>query len=116
MSNDPTSNGRDGKGRFTPGNPGGPGNPHAARTARLRSALLDAVTPEDVQTVARRMVEEAKAGNVQAGRELLDRVLGKAHQTRTVTRQDERTPAQLLEEARRLAGVELRPHERGAGE
>ena len=83
MSTDAKCNERDGHGRFTKGNPGGPGNPHAAQVAQLRSALLDAVTTEDVQAVARRMVEEAKAGNVQAGRELLDRVLGKAHQSQS---------------------------------
>jgi len=83
MSTDAKSNGRDTGGRFTKGNPGGPGNPHAAQAARLRSALLEAVTTDDVEAIARRMVEEAKAGNVQAGRELLDRLLGKAHQTQS---------------------------------
>jgi hypothetical protein len=77
------ANGRDDKGRFGKGNAGGPANPHAARTAQLRSALMDAVTDDDIQAVAQTLVREARQGNVQAGRELLDRVLGKSHQSRT---------------------------------
>lgn len=41
--NAPTANGRDGSGRFAPGNTGGPGNPHAASVARLRTTMLGAV-------------------------------------------------------------------------
>jgi hypothetical protein len=74
---------RDDKGRFAPGNAGGPGNPFAAKTAQLRSALMDAVTDDDIQAVAQTLIQEARSGNVQAGRELLDRTLGKAHQTKT---------------------------------
>lgn len=71
----PTS-GRDGKGRFTRGNKGGPGNPYARRVGRLRSALLDAVTPEDLREVAAALVREAKGGSVPAAREIIDRLLG----------------------------------------
>ena len=71
------SNGRDESGRFLPGNPGGPGNPHAAQVGRLRSALLGAVTPEDMRAVALALVEKARAGDIAAARVLFDRVLGK---------------------------------------
>jgi hypothetical protein len=71
-------NGRGAGGRFAAGNPGGPGNPHAKRVAALRAALLDGVTPEDVTEVVRLLVTAAKAGNVPAARELLDRCLGKS--------------------------------------
>jgi len=77
------TDGRDNTGRFTKGNAGGPGNPYAAKSAQLRTALMDAVTDEDIKAVAQTLIQEARAGNVQAGRELLDRTLGKAHQTRT---------------------------------
>ena len=70
-------NGRDESGRFTPGNPGGPGNPHAAQVGRLRSALLDAVTLEDMRAVALALVEKARAGDIAAAHVLFDRVLGK---------------------------------------
>ena len=70
------ANGRDAAGRFAKGNAGGPGNPNAKRVAALRSALLAAVTEEDIQEVVEALVREAKSGNVQATRELLSRVLG----------------------------------------
>ncbi len=73
----PSGDGRDCQGRFAAGNPGGPGNPFAAQAARLRSALFQAVTPEDLAAVIRALVGKAKEGNVAAARELLDRLLGK---------------------------------------
>lgn len=70
-------NGRDAKGRFVPGWKGGPGNPHAAAVGAWRSALAEAVTPEDIRQVTDKLVSEAKAGESWAVRELLDRCLGK---------------------------------------
>jgi len=70
-------NGRDAAGRFTKGNAGGPGNPHAARVAQLRSALLNAVTEDDMIAVARALIHKAKLGDVPAIRELCERTLGK---------------------------------------
>lgn len=64
-------------GTFARGNAGGPGNPHASRVAELRSALLDAVSEDDVKDVARALVEQATGGNVQAARVLLNRLMGK---------------------------------------
>lgn len=69
-------NGRDARGRFMEGNPGGPGNPHAAQVGRLRSALLDAVTEDDMRQIVAALVEKAKGGSIQAARVLFDRVLG----------------------------------------
>ena len=40
--------GRGEDGRFLAGNPGGPGNPYSRQVAKLRQAILDAVTPQDV--------------------------------------------------------------------
>jgi hypothetical protein len=71
------TNGRDSGGRFAKGNAGGPGNPHARRVARLRSALLRAVTPADLKAVLAALVKKAKRGDVAAARELLDRLFGK---------------------------------------
>lgn len=72
------TNGRDSQGRFGPGNQAAKGrsNPHAARVAELRSALLEAVTPDDVREVVASLKAQALDGNVQAARVLLDRVLG----------------------------------------
>ena len=69
--------GRDGLGRFAAGNSGGPGNPHGRQVAKLRAALLEAVTPEDLREIVEKLVESAKAGSIQAAHELLDRCLGK---------------------------------------
>jgi hypothetical protein len=74
--NAPSPNGRNGEGRFTRGNKGGPGNPYAKKVGRLRAALLDAVTPEDLQAMVAALVREAKAGSVPAAREVIDRLLG----------------------------------------
>lgn len=77
---EPTRIGRDASGRFAPGNPGGPGAIAHERTKRareLRQALHDAVTPEDMAAVARALVDRAKAGDVAAARELLDRIIGR---------------------------------------
>ncbi len=70
-------NGREADGRFSKGNPGGPGDPFAQRTAKLRSAMLNAVTEDDVAAIIRKLVAEAKDGDVSAAREVLTRVLGK---------------------------------------
>lgn len=64
-------------GQFGAGNPGGPGNPYARRVAALRTALMDAVTDDDIRAVAKALVKRAKAGEVPAIRELLDRLVGK---------------------------------------
>ena len=69
---------RDPLGRFAPGNRGGRGNPMAARVAALRSVLLDAVTPADLVAVVAALIDRAKAGDVPAIREVLDRAVGKA--------------------------------------
>ena len=71
------NNGRDEHGRFTQGNPGGPGNPHAQQVGRLRTALLNAVTEDDIREIIGALVEKAKAGNIAAARVLFNRTLGK---------------------------------------
>ena len=71
------SNGRDARGRFVGGNAGGPGNPHAKKVAKLRSAMLSAVTQKDFREVVKALIQRAKAGDVAAIRELLDRCIGK---------------------------------------
>lgn len=68
---------RTGDGRFAPGNAGGPGNPYGQRVAELRAALLDAVTPDDLTAIIRRLVEAAKAGDVAAAKLVLDRLFGR---------------------------------------
>jgi len=77
---EPSANGavgRDVAGRFQAGNPGGPGNPYAKQVGRLRSAMLDAVSEEDMRAVVAKLVELAKDGSVPAAKEVLERTLGR---------------------------------------
>ncbi len=67
----------DGRGRFTANNKGGPGNPFARRTAALRQAMLDAVTPEDLQAIVRQLIQQAREGDVPAARLVFSYTLGK---------------------------------------
>jgi len=68
--------GRDSGGRFTTGNAGGPGNPYARRVGALRSALLDAVSDEDIRRTIEAIVAQARDGDIVAARILFDRILG----------------------------------------
>lgn len=69
--------GRDAAGRFIAGNRAGRGNPHARRVARLRSALLQEVGPDDLRAVIRAMLDAAKGGDVAAAGLLLQHTLGR---------------------------------------
>ncbi len=89
MTNSPSpngANGRDDRGRFSVGNPGGRGNPHAAQVGRLRAALLEAVTPEDIAAIIARLIEQAKGGDVRAIKEVFDRTLGKPQEADFIER------------------------------
>ena len=83
------TNGRDGSGRFAPGNAGGPGNPHAKRVNELRTALMEAVTPDDLRKIIAALVKAAQAGDTAAAREVLDRTIGKPAQTDLLQRVEE---------------------------
>jgi hypothetical protein len=68
---------RDPRGRFAQGNKGGPGNPFARRTAQFRKVLLEVVTDEDIQAAARKLIEQARAGDLAAIRILFSYAIGK---------------------------------------
>jgi len=87
--------GRDSTGRFTTGNAGGPGNPYARRVGALRSALLDAVSDEDIRRTIEAIVAQARDGDIVAARILFDRILGPPIAADVVAR------LEALEEARR---------------
>jgi len=80
---------RDGAGRFVAGNPGGPGNPIAKATASWRRALAEAVTADDLGAVLAALVEQAKAGEPWAVRELLNRCLGKPSERHELSTESE---------------------------
>jgi hypothetical protein len=64
-------------GRFQLGNKGGPGNPFAGTVALLRKAVLEYLTPADIQGVVKKLVEMAKEGHWQAAKLILSYALGK---------------------------------------
>lgn len=72
------SNGRGTNGRFLPGNRLAKGNPAARRAQNLRFALMRAVTPADLTSVVKKLIQQALAGDVQAAKLIIDRVLGPA--------------------------------------
>ena len=90
--------GHDTNGRFAAGNTLGRGNPHAAQVARLRSAMLSAVSEDDMKAVVGKLVALAKDGDVPAIKLLFDRVLGK------VVTVDE-PPASSPERAAKIAEI-----------
>ncbi|TWT41098.1 hypothetical protein RAS1_37900 [Phycisphaerae bacterium RAS1] len=69
--------GRDGRGRFATGNPGGPGNPLGPAVAKLRAALIEAVTVRDIRAIAKGLVAKAREGDTLAARVLLGYTLGR---------------------------------------
>lgn len=54
------------------------GLPPARQAQVYRVAFLAGVTPEDIQEIGAALVERAKAGDVQAARMVLDRLVGTA--------------------------------------
>jgi hypothetical protein len=74
----PATDGRDpASGRFLPGWKGGPGNPFARRTAKLRSALLDAVDEDRLKRVVAKVVDMAEGGDLAAAKLLLSYTVGR---------------------------------------
>jgi hypothetical protein len=69
--------GRTAGGRFAAGNKFSLGNANARRMHELRRALLESATPEAVREVGLKLVELARAGDVQAARLWLEHCCGK---------------------------------------
>ena len=96
------ANGRDASGRFVKGWKGGPGNPHARQVAAIRSVLMSAVSDDDLVQMVRALVKKAKAGDVMAAREVLDRMLGKAKVAVAIEPEPQRTPDEIMAAIRAL--------------
>ena len=106
----PTRNGRNGRdafGRFAKGNAGGPGNPYAAQVGRLRRALLDAVTADDLREIIAALINKAREGDTAAAREVLDRCLGKSEASHRVNTSTDamRTMVVLMDEGAERRGA-----------
>ena len=82
----PSSNGanagRDNKGRFGKGNNIGKGNRGNTneKAKALKAILLKTITEEDIREIAKKLAKKAKNGDVQATKELFDRLWGRAIQ------------------------------------
>jgi hypothetical protein len=74
---DSTPTDRGTNGRFLPGHQGGPGRPRGSVNA-LRQAAEEAVTPEQVAALTRKVLLLALQGNLTAARLLYDRTCGRA--------------------------------------
>ena len=68
---------RHSNGTFAAGNAGGPGNPYNRRVAALRSALLAAVSEEDLREIVVTLVQGAKRGDMAALKLLLAYTIGR---------------------------------------
>src|ERR1700733_2808919 len=68
---------RDENGQFRKGNRGGPGNPFSRQIARLRQALLNAVSETDLLEIVDALKRKAKEGDVSAAKLLLSYSIGK---------------------------------------
>ena len=77
MSTEQAQAQRDAMGQFLLNNMGGPGNPFARQVATLRKALINAITPENMQKIANKLIELAEQGNIQAIKLLLAYAIGK---------------------------------------
>ena len=71
-----SNGGRGPRGQFGLGNQFAKGNPIARKAQQLRAGLMRAVTAGDLRAVVRKLIDLAKAGDVQAARLVLDRTLG----------------------------------------
>ena len=69
-------------GRFAPGNQCavGRGRPSGSKVAELRAALLDAVSPAELQAVISSLVRRARSGDVRSAELLLKYCLGQPKQ------------------------------------
>lgn len=76
-SDKPDTNGRDKRGRFGRGNAGGPGRPASRQLMTFREAFRSAVTADDIKEAAKKLVAAARAGSLEACRELFDRTIGR---------------------------------------
>ncbi len=76
-------------GRFAPGWKGGPGTPYGRAVARLRAAMMEEVTADDLRRIVRVLVNLALKGDIAAAKEVLARCLGPYTETDLIERLEE---------------------------
>jgi|GEM_PF-5341953 len=108
-----TKGNHDELGRFKKGNSASRGNPHHRQVAKLRSAILNTVTEDDLAEVISALLRKAKSGEIAAIKLLFDRVLGRVGES-DVAAAIERAEIELVEQqmARKSVEQEASLHER----
>jgi hypothetical protein len=71
--------------------PATPGNTFGRKLATLRAVMVDAVAEDDLRAIMAKLVEQAKAGDMAAIREVLTRTVGRPG--------DERDPDRIVIES-----------------
>jgi hypothetical protein len=82
----PVGYGRGADGKFLPGNRAASGNPRNAKAQRLRSVLIERLTVAKMRAVSDALIREAESGDLQAIRELLNRICGRPAESETIER------------------------------
>jgi hypothetical protein len=108
----PGSDGRLPSGRFAPGNKLAKGNPANRRMQEFRRSFLDAIEPETVQAITKKLVALAVAGDLDACKVLLPQLIGRPPQLIDLSGPDVEVAATL----RKLAVLSMQfiPPERHA--
>lgn len=79
----PKLRGRNGKGQFKAKNKAATGRrdkPQDIRSKKLKEAYIEAVTKEDIEHIVKALIIKARNGDVQAAKEVFDRLWGRAKQ------------------------------------
>jgi len=98
------SKGRDSKGRFVAGEwPGGPGRPKALDSHETLRAIGNTATPERIARATDAVLRRAEKGDVQAYREVLNRLLGLAPQSIGVYGQQSSIGLEIVTSLQQLA-------------
>lgn len=81
-----TDGNRNEHGRFIKGNRAGKGRPIGSRVDALRRALIEAVTADDIREIISAVITQAKNGDLNAAKLVLNQVLGNPAQMDIIER------------------------------
>ncbi|MBL8763139.1 MAG: hypothetical protein JNM07_02585 [Phycisphaerae bacterium] len=80
---------RDQRGHFKPGSNMGEAKRGSNITRRVRNAVKEAASQDDVCAIMQALIKRARAGDVQAAREVFDRLFGRPDATSVLIRLDQ---------------------------
>lgn len=76
LNHAPPTGGRDGKGRFTPGNRIGKGRPIGTKVDQLRRKMINSVSVGDIAEIVRVLLRRAKEGDPASIKIIFERLFG----------------------------------------